>query len=76
MISFRLPPQFTGSRAETQTLDAYIKLRRDTNSVLARLSERNTISELTSAQFAVLEALYHLGTLMQGMVTLKQLNYL
>ena len=58
------------------TLDAYIKLRRGTNSVLTRLTERNTISELTSAQFAVLEALYPLGTLMQGMVTLKHLNYL
>ena len=69
-----MPTHFTGSRAEMRTLDTFIKLTRCTNSLLARLAERNTISDLTYSQFAVLEALYHLGTLTQGEVGSKILK--
>src|ERR671923_2914886 len=65
---------FAGSRAEKRTLDTFIKLTRCTNSVMARLAERNTIGELTYSQFAVLEALYHLGPLTQGEVSQKILK--
>lgn len=65
---------FTGSRAEMRTLDTFIKLTRCTNSLLARLAERNTIGDLTYSQFAVLEALYHLGSLTQGEVGNKILK--
>lgn len=65
---------FTGSRAEMRTLDTFIKLTRCTNSVLARLAERNTIGDLTPSQFAVLEALYHLGSLTQSEVGAKILK--
>jgi MarR family 2-MHQ and catechol resistance regulon transcriptional repressor len=57
-----------------RTLDTFIKLTRCTNSLLARLTERNTISDLTYSQFAVLEALYHLGSLTQGEISAKVLK--
>jgi MarR family transcriptional regulator, 2-MHQ and catechol-resistance regulon repressor len=69
-----MPTHFTGSRAELRTLDTFIKLTRCTNSVLARLAERNTIGDLTYSQFAVLEALYHLGPMTQGEVSQKVLK--
>lgn len=69
-----MPTHFTGSRAEMRTLDTFIKLTRCTNSVLARLAERNTIGDLTYSQFAVLEALYHLGPMTQGEVSQKVLK--
>ena len=69
-----MPTHFTGSRAEMRALDTFIKLTRCTNSVLAPLAERNTIGNLTYSQFAVLEALYHLGPLTQGEVSQKILK--
>jgi len=69
-----MPTHFTGSHAETRTLDSFIKLTRCTNSLFARLSERNTLGSLTPSQFAVLEALYHLGSLTQGEVSRKVLK--
>ena len=69
-----MPTHFTGSRAEMRTLNTFIKLTRCTNSLLARLAERNTIGDLTYSQFAVLEALYHLGSLTQGDISAKVLK--
>jgi MarR family 2-MHQ and catechol resistance regulon transcriptional repressor len=69
-----MPTHFSGSPAEMRTLDTFIKLTRCVNSVGARLSERNTIGELTPSQFAVLEALYHLGSLTQSEVSAKLLK--
>lgn len=69
-----MPTRFPGTRAEKRTLDTFIKLTRCTNSVLTRLAERNTIGDLTYSQFAVLEALYHLGPLSQGEVSQKVLK--
>src|SRR5919108_2707577 len=69
-----MPTRFPGTRTERRTLDAFIKLTRCTNSVMARLAERNTIGDLTYSQFAVLEALYHLGPLTQGEVSQKILK--
>ena len=69
-----MPTHFSGSRAEMRTLDTFIKLTRCTDSVLARLAERNTIGNLTYSQFAVLEALYHLGPMTQGEVSRKVLK--
>ena len=65
---------FTGSRAETRALGTFIKLTRCTNSVMARLAERNTVGDLTYSQFAVLEALYHLGPMTAGEVSQKILK--
>ena len=69
-----MPTHFTGSRAEMRTLDTFIKLTRCTNSLLTRLAERNTVGDLTPSQFAVLEALYHLGTMTQGEISQKVLK--
>jgi MarR family transcriptional regulator, 2-MHQ and catechol-resistance regulon repressor len=69
-----MPTHFTGSRAEMRALDTFIKLTRCTNSLMTRLAERNTIGDLTYSQFAVLEALYHLGPLTQGEVSQKILK--
>ena len=69
-----MPTRFPGTRAERRTLDTFIKLTRCTNSLFTRLAERNTIGELTYSQFAVLEALYHLGPLSQGQVSAKVLK--
>jgi MarR family 2-MHQ and catechol resistance regulon transcriptional repressor len=69
-----MPSHFTGSRAEMRTLDTFIKLTRCTNSLMSRLAERNSIGDLTYSQFAVLEALYHLGHLTQGEVSCKILK--
>jgi MarR family 2-MHQ and catechol resistance regulon transcriptional repressor len=69
-----MPTHFTGSRAEMRTLDTFIKLTRCTDSLLARIAGRNTIGDLTFSQFAVLEALYHLGSMTAGEVSQKVLK--
>ena len=69
-----MPTHFTGSRAQSRTLDTFIKLTRCTDSLMARIAERNTIGDLTFSQFAVLEALYHLGPLTAGEVGQKILK--
>jgi MarR family 2-MHQ and catechol resistance regulon transcriptional repressor len=69
-----MPTHYSGTPAEMRTLDTFIKLTRCTNSVLARLAECNTIGDLTPSQFAVLEALHHLGPMTQGQVSNKVLK--
>jgi len=69
-----LPTHYSGTRAELRTLDTFIKLTRCTNSVLGRLADRNTVGDLTWSQFAVLEALHHLGPMTQGEVSAKVLK--
>jgi MarR family 2-MHQ and catechol resistance regulon transcriptional repressor len=69
-----MPTHFEGSRAERRTLDTFIKLTRCANSVLGELSTRQTTGDLTASQFAVLEALYHIGSMTQGEVSSKLLK--
>jgi len=69
-----MPTHYSGTRSETRTLDTFIKLTRCTNSLLARLADRNTLGDLTWSQFAVLEALYHLGHMTQGEISNKVLK--
>jgi len=69
-----MPTHYSGPLAEIRTLDTFIKLTRCTNSLLGRLADRNTVGDLTWSQFAVLEALYHLGPLTQGEVSTKVLK--
>ena len=69
-----MPTHYSGTRAEMRTLDTFIKLTRCTNSVLARLAERNSIGDLTYSQFAVLETLYHLGHMTQSEISTKVLK--
>ena len=69
-----MPTHYQGSPETIRALDTFIKLTRATESVLARLSRKGTIAPLSQSQFAVLEALYHLGPLTQGQVSAKLLK--
>ncbi len=69
-----MPTHYSETRAELRTLDTFIKLTRCTNSLYSRLSERNSVGDLTYSQFAVLEALYHLGAMTQGEISVKVLK--
>jgi MarR family transcriptional regulator, 2-MHQ and catechol-resistance regulon repressor len=69
-----MPTHYSGNRAELRTLDTFVKLTRCTNSLLGRLAERSTVGDLTWSQFAVLEALYHLGAMTQGEISAKVLK--
>ncbi|MBD2104716.1 MarR family winged helix-turn-helix transcriptional regulator [Leptolyngbya sp. FACHB-261] len=67
-------PQFQGSREEVCALGAYVKLLRAAESVSARVHQRMTDADLTSSQFGVLEALWHLGPLCQRDIGKKLLK--
>ena len=69
-----MPTHFNGTRVERRTLDTFIKLTRCTNSLFIRLTERNTLGDITPSQFAVLEALFHLGSMTQGEISTKVLK--
>jgi MarR family 2-MHQ and catechol resistance regulon transcriptional repressor len=69
-----MPTHYSGTRAEMRTLDTFIKLTRCTNSLYTRIAERNTLGDITVSQFAVLEALFHLGSMTQGEVSTKVLK--
>lgn len=62
-----MPTKYRGSPAETRALNTFIKLMRATNALGGNLA-RNLAAEadLTMSQFAVLEALLHLGSMSQG----------
>ena len=56
---------YKGTKREVQALDTFIKLVRGTDSLTSRLRSHleSSSSPLTESQFAVLEALLHLGPL-------------
>lgn len=56
---------YEGSERELQTLNAFIKLIRATESINNRLNRHHAEADLTVSQFGVLEALHHLGPLNQ-----------
>lgn len=60
-----MPIHREGSELEQRALDAYVKLRRASESLTARLHPSITAMRLTESQFGVLEALYHLGAMCQ-----------
>lgn len=66
--------KYQGTAAEISALDAYVKLTRASESVFARTTAHLADFELTPSQFAVLEALYHLGTLAQVELAQKLLK--
>jgi MarR family 2-MHQ and catechol resistance regulon transcriptional repressor len=69
-----MPTHYKGSPKEVRALNTFIKLTRATDSVMRRLFSRETVAELTHGQFAVLEALHHLGPLCQGEISAKLLR--
>ncbi len=69
-----MPTHYQGPAETVRALDTFIKLTRATEALLARLSRKGTLGSLSQSQFAVLEALYHLGPLAQGQVSAKLLK--
>jgi MarR family 2-MHQ and catechol resistance regulon transcriptional repressor len=65
--------KYKGTQEEILALDTFIKLNRATNSFNNRLSQRGTQGELSPSQFAVLEALLHLGPMYQTHISRKLL---
>lgn len=65
---------YQGTPAEQAALDVYIKLARAAESVEARINCHLKDYRLTSSQFGVLEALYHLGPLHQHQLAAKILK--
>ncbi len=57
--------KYQGTPEEILALDTYIKVTRAAESIMSRTAEVTTQANLTTSQFAILEALYHLGTLSQ-----------
>ncbi|WP_353543190.1 MarR family winged helix-turn-helix transcriptional regulator [Deinococcus xinjiangensis] len=66
--------RFNGTTEEKQALDAYIKLWRASYAVESRANRHLGDHGLTISQFAVLEALYHLGPLSQRQISQKILR--
>ena len=69
-----MPTHHKGSARETLALNTYIKLMRAGEALGARLKARHVIGDLTFSQFAVLEALYHLGPLRPNELSAKTLR--
>jgi MarR family 2-MHQ and catechol resistance regulon transcriptional repressor len=66
--------RYTGTAKEVRALDGYIKLMRAADSVGAAMQRQLADSGLTFGQFAVLEALLHLGPLCPHEIAAKLLR--
>ena len=70
-----MPSQYKGKPDEVLALGTYIKLARSMNAVQGKVVPAlQKEYGLTESQFAVLEALYHLGPLSQGQLCQKILR--
>lgn len=70
-----MPTHYRGTAAEVLALDAFIKLNRSVSALLGRLIPAlQKEFGLTESQFAVLEAVHHLGPLPQGELCRKILR--
>ncbi|MCC5915346.1 MAG: MarR family transcriptional regulator [Balneolaceae bacterium] len=65
---------YSGSQTEKNTLNAFIKLMRATESINSRLNRHLADADLTLSQFGTMEALYHLGPLNQRAIGEKILK--
>ena len=69
-----MPTHFAGTDDQRAALDAYIKLWRAAHAVEVRANRHLLTHGLTISQFAVLEAVYHLGPLSQRQLSAKILR--
>ena len=69
-----MPTRYPGSEEEIRALNTYIKLQRAAETALHRTTAHLSAYDLSTSQFAVLEALYHLGTLSQRALAEKLLK--
>lgn len=65
---------YDGTPKENLALDVYIKLWRAANAVDTNVNQHLTDFDLTTSQFGVLEALFHLGSLQTGELGTKILK--
>lgn len=65
---------YRGTKSEKQTLNAFIKLMRATESMNNRLNRHLAEADLTLSQFGTLEVLHHLGPLNQRAIGEKLLK--
>lgn len=66
--------KYQGTPKETAALDAFIALKRSSNSLTSLMSQQLAEYRLTPGQFGVLEALFHLGPLTQREIGDKLLS--
>ena len=69
-----MPTHFQGSEATVRALNAYINLVRASDSVLSKIGTHLESEGVTTGQFAVLEALLHLGPMCQHVLAEKLLR--
>src|SRR5688572_24115194 len=69
-----MPTRYHGAENEVRALNAYITLVRASEAVVGGLHRDLAGKRLTSSQFGVLEALFHLGPLCQGELAAKLLR--
>jgi len=69
-----MPTKYRGTQEEMRALNAYIKLQRAAETALANTTAKLGDYDLSTSQFAVLEALYHLGVLSQRELSEKLLK--
>lgn len=69
-----MPTHYEGDPKNVQSLDAFIKMTRANLSLQSYLMRRGKLEGLTVTQFGVMETLYHLGSLTQGVLSSKQLK--
>lgn len=69
-----MPTRYNGTEEENQALNTYIKLQRAAETTLNRTTSHLNEYNLSTSQFAVLEALFHLGTLSQRALAEKLLK--
>jgi len=60
------PTHYQGSPEQELALNTFIKLTRAAESLMSRLGHCGSLQGLTTSQFGVLEALYHLGPMCQS----------
>ena len=63
-----------GNQKEALALNTYVKLMRSAESITIRIHKHLASAGLTLSQFAVLEALFHLGPLYQREIGQKLLK--
>lgn len=69
-----MPSHFQGSESQVRALSAFINLVRASDSVIGKSAQHVESSGLTQGQFAVLEALHHLGPMCQHTLAKKLLR--
>lgn len=69
-----MPTHFKGCKESERALSAYINLIRASDSIASKASAQVEQSGMTLGQFAVLEALHHLGPLCQHTLAQKLLR--